>query len=190
MKEGRTTGAVVTLIAFAFGLLALGSPVQADFMAIWAGFPNNFPAPYINGGTEYTKNSKNAVHFWSSGLVFDPDTGSIEGEGHFTMYLKGGGVIQGHWEATKFLSWRKIGQCDESQACIDRGFPASFTAGRMRAQLLLHDGDGHSLGNARLTVYCSLPGIPYAGGIEQYVLVWNGLRFNVGSSGTVFIDLG
>ncbi len=81
-------------------------------------------------------------------------------------------------------------------------FPNGFNAGKMKAKMTLYDASGNRLGKAVLTIWCSLPGIPYGvdrrdpmgRGIEQYRVKitkgnYKGLEFEVGRSGTVFIDL-
>ncbi len=216
MKHGRrngkplakaSKGLLLTVMASAFCLLAVGSPAQAEtFAGIFGGFGGTFPGSYINGGTLYTEDSANAFHVWSSTIVFDPSDGSIAGEGRFSMVLDGspggGTIVQGRWEARKLRSWKEIGRCGDVPFCLTGGpfgveFPPTFVAGKMRAKLVLFDDDGNKLGPAELTIWCSLPGIPFGvdprdpmrRGIEQYQVRHKGLRFTVGRSGTVFVSL-
>lgn len=119
----------------------------------------------------------------------------------------GGTVFHGSWEAKRLLSWQSIGLCRDNATCLTGGpfgvpLPDGFNAGKMRAVIVLFDASGDKVGRAVLTIWCSLPGIPYGvdrrdpmrRGIEQYrVRIISGefkrLDFKVGRSGTVFIDL-
>lgn len=199
---------LVTIIAAAACWLAVGSGLQAQpYVGVFGGFGGTFPALYANGGTLTTVDSLNSFHVWSSALVFDPTTGSIEGEGRFSMALgtEAGGaaeIIQGRWVATKLRSWSELARCETSDVCLSGGpfgveFPPNFIAGKMRAKIVLFDEAGNRLGPAELTIWCSLPGIPFGvdprdemgRGIEQYRVKYKKLVFIVGRSGTVFINL-
>lgn len=199
---------LVAATALVFLLLAAGSPLQGQpYAGILGGFGGTFPASFVNGGTLTTEDSLNSFHIWSSTIVFDPATRFIEGEGRFSMALgtSAGGaaeIIQGRWVATKLRGWLELARCETSALCLSGGpfgveFPPSFTAGRMRARIVLFDESGNKLGPAELTIWCSLPGIPFGvdsrdpmgRGIEQYSIKFKGLRFIVGRSGTVFVNL-
>lgn len=208
--EARRNGGpgLVMLTALVASLLAGGAPAQATtHLAVFGGFGGTFPGTFLNGGTLHTEDSFNSFHVFSSAIAFDVDTGAAAGEGVYTMALgttAGGAdlVIQGRWEARKLRAWKSIGLCRDNATCLGVGFPDGFNAGKMRAKIRLFDASGKKVGNAVLTIWCSLPGIPYGvdrrdpdgRGIEQYRVrvasgPYKGLVFEVGRSGTVFIDL-
>ncbi len=208
----RSGRGLLLLTALAACVLAIGSPAQATtHVGVFGGFGGTFPGSYLNGGTLHTVDSVNAFHVWSSAVVFDVDSGSIGGGGPFSMVtggVPGGGtVFHGSWKAKRLLAWKSIGLCRDVPFCLTGGpfampFPNGFNAGKMRAIITLFDGSGKEVGRAVLTIWCSLPGIPYGvdrrdpdrRGIEQYRVriitgKFKGLDFKVGRSGTVFIDL-
>lgn len=205
-------------MACAVLVLAVASPVQAQddggpYGAIFGGF-FAYPDDYINGGILHTRNAKNSFFVFSSFLAFDPVLGTISGGGPFSMVTSGdtasvdfGETVQGRWEAKRLLSWRWRGECSTSPSCLAGGpFPnplhPSFTAGKMKAIIVLYDEDDEEMSRAVLTIWCSLPGLPYGvdtrdpdrRGIEQYRVKiisgrHKGLDFVIGRSGTVFINL-
>ncbi len=219
-KAPRRCGLSVLVVLTACCLLAVGSPVQAQdnggpYGGIFGGF-FVYPAKFINGGTVHTQSARSSFHVFSSFIFFDPVSKEIEGEGPFTMVTRGdtsalppdfGTTIQGRWEARRLDTWEWIGECSTSESCLAGGpFPnplhPSFTAGKMKAIIALYDADGEQFGLARLTIWCSLPGIPFGvdlrdpdrRGIEQYrVRILTGRHkgkdFKIGRSPTVFIDL-
>lgn len=194
-------GAALVIALMAVSLLTVGAPARAaTHIAIFGGFGGDFPAKYLNGGVVHTRQSKASIHFWSNTLVFDVDTKAIDGGGPFSMVIGAGAgtskeIIQGHWEAKRLTYWRSIGLCRDNTTCsVDAGFPGFFNAGKMKAIIELFDDNGDFLGKAVLTIWCSLPGIPYAGGIEQYAVKivtgrLAGKNFRIGMNGTVFGDL-
>ncbi len=205
-RESRRTKSIrvarcVIVALVVLGSLTVGSPAQsATHIAIFGGFGGNFPAKYLNGGVVHTKNSTASIHFWSNTLVFDVDTKAIDGGGPFSMVVGAGAgtskqIVQGSWKARRLTYWRSIGLCRDNSTCSeDAGFPGFFNAGKMKALIELFDESGDSLGLARLTIWCSLPGIPFAGGIEQYAVRiltgrFAGRNFVIGTNGTVFGDL-
>lgn len=212
---GGGRGLLLTVTFLAIFLLAASSPVQASLrIGIFGGFAiGTFPAPYVDGGTLSTRDSLNSFHVWSTYVLFDATEKTVAGTGPFTMHRTSGAVgdpgtiIQGYWVAKKFLSWRSIGLCGDVPFCLTGGpfgveFPPNFEAGRMRAIIVLYDSvTDEKLGRAVLTIWCSLPGIPYkvdlfdpmGRGIEKYRVKiisgeFKGLDFVVGRSGTVFVD--
>ena len=203
---------LVMLIACGACLLTVISPALAvTHVGVFGGFGGTFPGSYLNGGILHTEDSANAFHVWSSAVQFDVNTKAIAGGGPFSMVLDGepggGTVFNGSWEATRLISYESIGLCRDNPLCLTGGpfgmpFPNGFQAGKMRAKIRLYDAAGKRVGKAVLTIWCSLPGIPYGvdrrdprrRGIEQYrVRITSGqfrkLDFRVGRSGTVFIDL-
>lgn len=157
-------GLLVMLMALC--LLAVGSPAQA--------YPrgSEYNMPFM-AGTLFTAGGDSLAMSIGDPPVFSLGKGkSIDAAGVFVMTV-GGDTVGGTWEATKLESFNSFGRCVDSQFCLDRVLAVfgadgtTWEAGRMRAKVVLRDGDGNVVGRARLTVTCSLPGV-FAPPVKDY----------------------
>lgn len=187
MKAGKTNGTfLLTLIAFAICALAVGSPAGAD--------PTGSQYEFLFGGTVTAANGDTLDLFFTDSIVVDlrSSKGIVKGEGVYTMVV--GGVPKfGTWEATQVESYHSYGRFSP---------PFDFAeAGKGKVKIALA---GDVTGTARLTIHCSLPGIPappvkdHDGdgdieGVEGFSVDRGSLHFGDGGrtqrTGTLFIRL-
>ena len=179
MRQRRTSGEPLTngrqglrltVLAFAFCLLAVGSAAQAgptgdEYNANVFGalvFAADGSAISMNGQINFNLAPGKSASNGGTYRIGIPGACSTDAAACFEdgdcsggQTCAGSDFASGTWEATQLEGFVVKGLCADFPDCVAAGVPESFTAGKGTFKI-----DMSGQGSARFIMWCRLPGIP------------------------------